>query len=389
MNYVDIVIILFLLSSAIQGVFQGAALQVFSFGGFWGGLALGAVIAPFVSGFFDGTTGKAVASLVTVFGLALLLGAVGRRFGAKAWGRLRTSKLGKVDSVVGAAVAGIATLFALWLIAIMLSTVAIAGISKGIQESKIIREVTQRMPPAPSVFARMRQIFSAAGFPQVFAELEPLPSEEVELPSDPEVRAALEAAGPSTVRVVGAGCGGIQTGSGFVVEGGLVVTNAHVIAGIEDPVVEDSAGRHRATPVLFDPDLDLAVLRASGLAGGPLTLLPGTVGRGGGTAVLGYPEGGPLNAKPSAIVDEFTATGRDIYGRDIVARRVYQLQAEVRSGNSGGPFVEADGDVLGVVFSRSAHRGDIGYSLVSPGDVIDSVEAARSTEGQVGTGPCA
>jgi S1-C subfamily serine protease len=174
-----------------------------------------------------------------------------------------------------------------------------------------------------------------------------------------------------------------------VVEGGLVVTNAHVIAGIEDPVVEDSAGRHRATPVLFDPDLDLAVLRASGLAGRPLTLLPEAVGRGGGTAVLGYPEGGPLNAKPSAILDEFTATGRDIYGSAIVARRVYQLQAEVRSGNSGGPFVEADGDVLGVVFSRSAHRGDIGYSLVSPGDVIDSVEAARSTEGEVGTGPCA
>lgn len=389
MNYVDVVIILFLISSALQGLFQGAALQLFSFGGFWGGLAIGALLAPFVSGFFDSPASVAVSSMVTVFGLALLLGAVGRRFGAKAWGSLRKLKLGKVDSAAGAGVAVLATLFALWLIAIMLSTVSLAGLSKGIQGSTILQAVTKRMPPAPTVFARMRHLFSAAGFPQVFAELEPETTGDVPLPSDPDVRAALDAAGPSTFKVVGAGCGGLQTGTGFVVDAGLLVTNAHVVAGIDDPTVEDSAGRHRATPLLFDPDLDLAVLRVSGLAGPPLRLLPDTLPRGEGIAVLGYPGGGPLRAEPSAIIDEFTASGRDIYGRDIVARRVYQVQARVRSGNSGGPFVESDGDVLGVVFSRSARREDIGYALVSPGEVSESIEEAKESDAEVDTGPCA
>lgn len=387
MNWVDLVIILLVISSAVNGVYRGAAVQLLSFGGFWGGLLLGAFLAPAIADLFGGSGAKAVVSLVTVFGMASLLGAVGQAAGVRIWGRLQRSRLRVADAAGGGAVAVAATLLAVWLIAVMLAAVPLRSLSQGIQQSGAVGFLTRTLPPAPSVFAQLRNLFSTAGFPQVFAELEPDPGPGVATPADPEVGGAVQAAGVSTVKVTGVGCGGIQTGSGFVVSPELVITNAHVIAGIDDPVVEDDAGRHRATPVVFDPDLDVAVLRVGGLAGPPLNLLAGSIPRGGGTAVLGFPGGGPFSANPAAVRDEFNAQGRDIYGRRIVTRRVYQLQAQVRSGNSGGPFVESDGDVGGLVFSRSAFRENIGYSIKST-EVTGHVGQARGRSQPTDTGPC-
>jgi len=386
-SLVDIAIVILVVVVAAHGVSQGAALQVLSFGGFWAGLALGAVISPAVSGLASGPFATSFLSLFTFFGVAVVGGAIGRYLGTHAWRGLQRLKLGPADAAMGAVVAAGAVLLAIWLFALLLSVGPTRQVATAIHESAIVRWLEDRLPPAPTVFSRVQALIDTTGFPRVFAGLEPTPTAPVETPSDPDVRAAQEAAFISTVKIVGLGCGGVQTGSGFVAGDGLVVTNAHVVAGIDRPSVEDSAGRHDAVVVLFDPDLDVAVLRTSGLAGPTLPIEDNTVERGAGAAVLGFPGGGDFRARAAAVLRRFEAVGRDIYGRDLTRRDVYQLQAQVRRGNSGGPFVESSGRVLGVVFAASSNDSDIGYALTSA-QVMPSIRSASARTQAVGTGPC-
>jgi S1-C subfamily serine protease len=292
-----------------------------------------------------------------------------------------------LDAAMGAIVAILAALAAIWLIAILLTAGPTRDVSRAINRSVIVRALVENLPPAPSVFSRVQQFISVTPFPRVFEGIEPIPAGPIDVPGNAVVQAAVDRAQASTVRVVGVGCGGIQTGSGFVADSGLVVTNAHVVAGIQDPQVEDSRGSHRATPVLFDPALDVAVLRTSGLAGTALPLADGEAKRGQGGAVLGYPGGGRFTAGPGAIVRKFAAIGRDIYGRELTRRDVYQLQAAIRQGNSGGPFVRQDGTVLGVVFAASTTESNVGYALTSQ-EVLPKLRQARGVTNEVSTGPC-
>ena len=144
---------------------------------------------------------------------------------------------------------------------------------------------------------------------------------------------------------------------------------------------------HQTTVLSFDPSFDLAVLRVSGVNEPPLALDPDKSTRGVEAAVLGYPGGGPFTVQPAGIMAEFEAEGRDIYGQGLTVRDVYEIQAIVRPGNSGGPLVQPDGQVIGVVFSRSTTNGDIGYALASPGVLYRVVKAERLTRA-VSTGPC-
>jgi S1-C subfamily serine protease len=160
-----------------------------------------------------------------------------------------------------------------------------------------------------------------------------------------------------------------------------------VVAGVDEPSVEDYGGGHEATTVLFDPDLDLAILRTSGLEGMPLPVLQAEVERGEQGAILGYPEGGPLRAEPAAVLRRVEAVGRDIYGERLSRRAVYQLQAIVKPGNSGGPFVRSTGEVIGVVFSSSTTEGNVGYALTSE-EVSRDLDEARGRRSPVDTGRC-
>jgi S1-C subfamily serine protease len=386
-NLVDLAIVGVLGLAAVHGVTQGAALQVLSFGGFWIGLLLGAAITPFLSGLAESTFMSAFISLVTFLGLALVGGAVGRYFGTHAWGALQRLKLGKADAAAGAVVAVFAALAAVWLVALILTAGPTREVAQAVNQSAIIRTLINRLPPAPNVFARLQRFIQSTPFPRVFEGLEPIPAGPIDVPGNAIVQSAVNAAQRSTVRVTGFGCGGVQTGSGFVVAPGLVVTNAHVVAGIDSPQIEDANGNHGAVAVLFDDQLDVAVLRTSGLAGPPLAILNSEVGRGQGGAVLGYPGGGAFAAGPAGVVRRFNAIGRDIYGQNLTRRDVYQLQAQIRQGNSGGPFVRQDGLVLGMIFAASTSDTELGYALTSQ-EIVPRVEQARAS-GAVATGPCA
>jgi S1-C subfamily serine protease len=182
---------------------------------------------------------------------------------------------------------------------------------------------------------------------------------------------------PSVVEIEGRSCYGISVGSGFVADSGIVVTNAHVVAGMLRPYIQDNNGRHRAEIIGFDPDLDIAILRVSGLAGAPLKLVDDTVENGTGGVVLGYPGGGPFTAKPSAVIERFTALGKDIYNEGVDKRDVYALKADIREGNSGGPLIDIKDQVYGVVFARSTSYDKVGYALSTPA-VIDKLAAAKA-----------
>jgi S1-C subfamily serine protease len=293
-----------------------------------------------------------------------------------------------VDAGAGSVIAGAAALVAVWFLAFNLVQGPFPALSRQIHGSAIVRGIDSVLPRPPSLLAQVRGFFDRFGFPEVFAGLPPAPAGPVRGPSEAEARQAFDAAEQSTVRIVGQACDRIQEGSGFVVEGGLVVTNAHVVAGTSVLEVQHrDLGSVGAAVVLFDPDLDLAVLRPATSPTDPLPVDPEVLDRGAEGAVLGYPGGGDLLGSAAAVRRTLLAVGRDIYGDSVVRRQVYELQATVRPGNSGGPFVTTDGDVAGVVFAASTTDDEVGYALTAA-ETEPRIDRARGRTAPASTGPC-
>ncbi len=389
MNWVDWVLLVLVAAAGVHGLRLGAAMQVLSFGGFWLGLFIGALLTPLILGDVHSTVAKTVLAAVIMFGMAGLLGGLGRVLGNHSSLVLQRLRLGPLDSGFGAAVAVFATLVAAWLVASIVVNSRYTSIDAALKNSKILQAMDSILPSPPGVFARIESFLAAEGFPVVFTGLPPSALGPVTLPSNTAVRDAVAVAEPSTVQVAGQGCGVIQEGSGFVVAPDYVVTNAHVVAGIPHPSVLDVRGRHAAYAMLFDPELDIAVLYVPGLSDPRATLDDGLVDRGTTGAVLGYPEGGPFTAGGAAVEAVFQATGLDIYGQNQTVRTVYQLSATVEPGNSGGPLVDTSGVVVGVVFARSTTESNVGYALAMPKVMSDIATGERHPTSQpVSTGGC-
>ena len=391
LNWVDLLILVLLAGAAVNGALQGAAIQLFSYVGFGIGLLLGARLGPPVAGLIENPAGKILAVILVLFGTASILGAIGKYLGARTtWGVLRLPPLKLFNAAGGVAIATIASLVGVWLIGGLMAQVGLGEITPAFQQSRIMRGLTDNLPPAPSVFSAIQRTLLPTGFPPVFAELEPSPAPEVPVVAGPQVQAAIESARSSVFEINSSGCGiRVTTGSGFNVGDGLVITNAHVVAGVDRPTVLDAGGRpHAARVVLFDPGMDLAVLRTSGLPGRALSLVRTDVDRGTQGAVLGYPGGRSFRADPGALRGKFaSAVGRDIYSRGLVSRDIYQIDARVEQGNSGGPFVTAGGNVAGVIFASSVLRPEIAYALTSA-TVAPRLDQARANPVPVDTGPC-
>jgi len=398
MNWVDIVLLVLVAIAGIHGLRLGAAIQVLSFGGFWLGLFLGALMVPSLVGLVHTTPSKTVIAAVVIFGMAGIVGGVGRFLGVHSNVALRRVHLGPVDSAAGAVVAMFAILVAAWLVAGVLTNSRFTSLNSAVTNSHIIRATDKLLPAPPTIFSRIESFLESKGFPVVFAGLPPQVAPPVTPPSDSAISPAVAAAAPSTVKIEGSGCGVVQEGSGFVVAPGFVVTNAHVVAGISRPFVIDQDSDHPATAALYDSRLDIAVLRVPGLRDPPASLLEGSAlaGRGSAEAVLGYPEGGPFTAVPAGVADAFEATGLDIYGNATVTREIYELDAVVQPGNSGGPLIASgdtaegirDGTVIGVVFARSTTDTAVGYALALPA-VNQDIAMAESSDSTVTTGACA
>jgi S1-C subfamily serine protease len=283
----------------------------------------------------------------------------------------------------------IVTVIAFWLLGSLLINGPSKTVAKALDRSAILEAVNATLPRPPNVFAYVRQYLQTSGFPQVFAGFPPALGPQAELPPRGVARRAIQAADQSTVRIVVPACGGTQLGSGWVAADSTVVTNAHVVAGSDSVSVQDANGTHEATVVVFDPRTDVAVLRASGLAGPPLPLETAEQPDGAPGATLGYPgqAEGQIRWHRAAVNDTYDASGRDIYGRALVTRNVYELRSPVRQGDSGGPFVLPSGQVAGVVFAASTTNDGIGYALTGQ-EVADEVRQGAARTEPVGTGSC-
>lgn len=389
MNLLDVAILALLGLAAFNGYRRGAALQLTTYAGLILGLVVGALVAPKLAGTASTPLGQATVALVTLVAAAGIGDALGWLVGIRIWSLARQSVLGTFDSVAGTGVALVAVLVTTWFIGWNLVNGPFPGLSREIRGSAIIRALNGALPRPPSVFGEVRQFLNRFGFPEVFADLPPAPAGPVQGPSSGEARAIARLADQSTVRIVGEACGAIQEGTGFVAASHYIVTNAHVVAGVKGPrVQQQNGGSQNAITVLFDPKLDIAVLRVSRTVGPVLPLDAKDEQRGTDGAVLGYPGGGSLKFGGAAIRRNITAVGRDIYGRSTVERDVYELQALVRPGNSGGPFVLSTGQVAGVVFAASTTEGKIGYAINST-EVIPKLDVAEGRTQSVSTRGCA
>ena len=386
MDLVDLVLVAVIVFVAVAGLWLGAVIQLLTLGGFLLGMAAGALISSLFVGSLHTPTAQAVVSLLLVMGLAVLFGSVGRLAGGRLHAALRRHRLGGIDSALGVGVAVVEVLLSAWLLTNLVAfpNSRLTWLSSAVQRSDIMRTVDEILPPVPSAF---ESFLSGADLPPVFADLVPPTADAVPVPSLSQALSLSSPDASSTVKVLGEACGSLQEGSGFAVGKGLVVTNAHVVAGEFTTDVQVGQNSYRATPVLFDPNFDLAVLRTDAPLGSALPLSSGVAGRGVQGAVLGYPEDGPFTVLPAGVSGDLLAEGRNIYGQGLVTRTVLELDAPIRPGNSGGPVVATDGQVVGVVFSRSTEDSDVGYALASPG-VLSRVQEAEGRVDRVSTGGC-
>jgi S1-C subfamily serine protease len=390
MNIVDIIIILLVLSALVRGAEVGALRQVLATAGFFGGLFFGAWLEPHFAGLAHSAASRSWLALGITLGFALLLLAGGEYAGVVLKRKLMRHHEGEyADKSLGSVVGAATMLVTIWFAAAILVTLPFLALQNDLKDSAIVSLLDRKLPPAPNVIASLSHVIDPNGFPKVFNGNEPAPvNTNTPLPALGALNAAVTADQASVVKIEGQGCGGIVEGSGFVVAPGLVATNAHVVAGISQPYVFDKNGQHTATSIWFDPNLDFAVLSVHNLAGQPLALNSHIAADGTAAAVLGYPGGGDFTVKPAVVLDEFNATGRNIYDAGNTNRSVYEVKATVIPGNSGGPLITANGNVIGIVFAQSTAYNQVGYALTLT-QVTSELHQAEQSHQPVSTGACA
>jgi S1-C subfamily serine protease len=391
-NILDVAAIALVVLAAVLGFRSGALPQIGGLLGAVGGGILAIVAMPWFADPLRNVEPN-LRPFIVIVGLLLAIG-LGESLGSTA-GRavargLGNGVLGAADRIGGSVVGIAQALLVIWLVGSIAVMGPLPRLAEVAQSSTSVRVLTAVLPPVTEVAGELGSLLEASALPDVFVGFEPLPAPEVQRPTDPAALAIAAAAEASTLKISAGTCGRGSVGSGFVVADGYVVTNAHVVAGASaDGIrVADAAGRTwDAIPVLFDPSLDVALLRARGLDLPVLRFAPHDPARGAIAAALGYPGGGALTILPAAVTGRYPATGLDIYDADRVQRDILELRAAIDRGDSGGPLILEDGTVGGVVFAESRTNDAVGYAL-SPTAVAVAITPAIGRTSTVDTGPC-
>jgi S1-C subfamily serine protease len=387
MDILDLIIVILVVAAFFRGREIGSIRQVFSTVGFFGGLILGAFIGPKFVHFAHTQLSRSLLTLSITLGIALIGLTLAEYLGELVKRRVQFRKIDLIDQALGSIVGVVTLLATVWLGAAILLKLPYVGLQNDLKNSAIISYMDESLPQAPNVVTDLGHVINPNGFPEVFINGEPTPGNAT-LPSLGSLQAAVTKDQASVVKIEGTGCGGIVEGSGFVAANNLVLTNAHVVAGIAKPYVIDKYGQFAATPIWFDPNLDLAVLNVNNLGLPSLNINSALADNGTAAAVLGYPGGGPFQAVPASVVDEFTAVGRNIYNQNNTERNVYEIKATVIPGNSGGPLVNTHGSVIGIIFAQSTVYNQVGYALTTQMPLQELHQAEASPQA-VATGSCA
>ncbi|MEU1303528.1 MarP family serine protease [Streptomyces shenzhenensis] len=383
MDLLDVLLVLVILLYAASGYRRGLVAGCVSLAGFVGGAIVGVWILPWVMDLVTrGTTAATVTAVLTV----LVPAAVGHELAGRLALRLRREldrgPLRVADGLGGAAANAVAVLLVAWVAASVLGASSSPLVTSAIRNSAVLGTVQNAMPDTtPAWFSRATSALTEAGFPQVFNPFENESTAEVARPSGDSVTvSATNAAQLSTVKIEGASGNQGREGSGFVYAPQHVMTNAHVVAGIDSPSVRvGGVGQvYTSQVVLFDPQKDVAVLYVPRLTAPALSFDDGAR-RGDSAVVAGYPQDGGLNLQAATVANRIRATGQNIYSDATVTREIYSIRSTVRPGNSGGPLLTTDGRVFGVVFARSTSDDETGYVLTADEVAGDAERAATAT----------
>lgn len=389
LTVLDWVLVVVLLMFLVHGFRRGMWITAGRMLGFIGGGIAAFFLMPWVSTLLHSPGWRLVAVCGVTLVLVVLGWTIGGALGSAVRLRVNQPVLRTIDKFLGAGINTVAAAAIISMVSYSLAQLGMPSMTTTIKQSRVITAVNTLTPEATRVFfTELRSdILNSEMVPELTlpVQVPPSPAE----PTTAAPNAEIERASESTVRITGNAyeCGQSQSGSGFAVEGNRVVTNAHVVAGVDEPLVETLDGEvHIGNVVHFDPDRDLAVIALDERAVTPLETGE-RLAEGDDAFVLGYPAGGPFRVAPAEVQAEGMVTVNTIYGDGSSMTDIYQLNADVRQGNSGGPLVDETGDVVGVVFAKAASDITVGYAVTGEeaGNVLTD---ASSYTNAVSTGQC-
>lgn len=388
MPIIDIVLIALLAIALITGLSRGFLATI----GFFAGLAVGAVAAYWVTPFVGQWITEPAWRGPAMIGAGILLLLIGSGLGSALGGFFRRGadriKLRVPERLLGGVVNVAAAALAVSFVAGSLTPVGVPVVSAALGSSAVIRTIDDLTPaPVRGALAELRGTVFAEGIPRLgeLIQIGPVPSAPAVALDDP----ALTQAAQSVARISGTAyaCGITSSGSGFVVATDRIVTNAHVVAGVDTPLVE-LPGRpaREGRVVYFDPTDDIAVVSVDGLDAAPLPISP-TLEVGASAVVQGYPGGGPFTSGSAQVLSSGTVPVPDIYDTSSVPRDIYALAAVVRPGNSGGPLLTTTGEIAGIVFARSDTDDNVGYAM-TPAELLPVMAQLDALSAPVASGSC-
>ena len=388
----DLILVVLAAAFAVAGYRQGFIVGMLSCIGFLAGAAVGATFSPALAKFLvQSPAQQALVAIIVVFITAMIGQLLASLLGVALRSRVTWRPVAVVDSLGGAAVSVVSVLLIAWFIGSAVVNAPFPSVARQVRSSDVLRGVGQFMPPAAlSMFSDFRHLLDKSPYTQVFGALGVSGALNVP-PPNPNVvnKPAVQRDQVSILKIKGVAesCNRKLEGSGFVISPDHVLTNAHVVAGVNIGLVAVAGHQLHATVVLFDPRVDVAVLYVPGLTAPPLRFSTTSASKDDNAVVAGYPLNQQFSTVPARVSGEASAGGPDIYRTGNVTRDIYEIRALVEPGNSGGPLLAPNGTVYGVVFAAAVNYRETGYALTA-GQVEGDARAAAHLTSGVSTQRC-
>jgi S1-C subfamily serine protease len=390
-QWLDVAVLAVAFIAAISGWRSGALGSLLSFVGVLLGAIAGVLLAPHLVAHISAPRAKLFAALFLILALVVVGEVAGVVLGRAVRGAIHSNSVRFFDSLIGVAVQLVVVLVAAWLLATPLTaSTGQPSLAAAVRGSRVLAQVNDVAPNwLKSVPKRLSSLLDTSGLPQV---LEPFSRTPVVAVAAPDAALAnspvVAATQPSVVKIraIAPSCQKVLEGSGFVLSPDRVMTNAHVVAGANSVTVEASGNPYDATVVSYDPTVDIAILSVPNLPPGPLAFATTPATSGTEAIVMGYPGGGGFAATPARVRELIELNGPDIYRSATINREVYTVRASVEQGNSGGPLIDLNGKVLGVVFGAAVDDNDTGFVLTAK--EVNAQLAHIGDTAPVGTGAC-
>jgi S1-C subfamily serine protease len=392
MSVVDWVLVGALIIFAWAGWRQGFVAGLLSFAGFLGGGIAAALLLPdVIASYFS----EGIVRALVLIGAVLICALIGQSLTSILGRILRAAitwtPVKYIDNAAGAALNVLALAVIVWIIATAIAMLPVSQTTTMVQQSKVVTTLDAIVPnQVRDVFIQLRDVVGEGSLPRVFSSISEVVGPEVKAPTEQlTAAAAIARASNSAVRITGSTdkCKSTLTGSGFFISEGVVLTNAHVVAGVVNPEVELGNERWPATVVYFDPRLDIAALQVDSSFVPSLKLQTIPPISGDDAAAIGYPGGTNLKVIPVRIRALIDARGDDIYGKSGVERKVISFRGTVIPGDSGGPLVSTKGEVLGMVFGSGISNKSTGYAIAAS-ELNTAISTGIASQTPVSTGTC-